>query len=240
MTILILLIPMAICYVLLIIHALYTEGKKFTIAFFGGFLIYAILREFLLKISYSPYSFSSFIPVFQIINIPIAIGWSFTAYISYWFAKWVFRIYTREKSGYHFFLISCISVVITWLIVFAIEFTAPRMGWWNFNSEFLVNQLTILDVYIFLFLGWGGTVLCFLFPFQIMFYRKKAHVPKKEQIASLIFLPLFYFFLVLGNYILMTYTFDLTIYIILILAWLLPVPVILYYSWQKIKRNRIN
>jgi len=231
MTIVILLIPMLLCYVLLIAHALYTEGKKFTIAFFGGLLLFGIMREMVVRFSFTPYSFNAFIPIFQIINVPIAIGWTFATYISFWFGRWIFQNFSEKKNSFNLFLISCISGLVVMLIVFAIEYTAPRMGWWSYNPQIDPTQPKIFGIYLFLFFGWSGTVIAFLFPFQFNFYSKELKMSKRNQYASLIVIPFFFIALVIGNYLLLNHSIINLAY--LIIPWILWVPIIIYLLWRK-------
>lgn len=230
MTIAILLVPMIICYVLLIVHSLYTEGNKFTITFFGGFLLFGIIREIIVRYSYSAYSFD-FIPIFQIINIPIAIGWTFAAYISFWFGRWIFQNFSEKKNSFNSFLISCISGLVVILITFAIEYTGPRMGWWSYNNQIDPNQPKFFGVYLFLLFGWSGTIIAFLFPFQFNFYSKELKISKWGQFASLIAIPFFFIALVIGNYILLNYSFMDIAYINI--PWILWIPIVIYLFWHK-------
>ena len=229
----ILLIPMLICYVLLIFHALCTEGKKFTVVFFGGLLIFGIVREIIVRLFFNPYNFGAFIPMFQRINIPIAIGWTFATYISYWFGRWIFNNFSEDKTPFYLFIISCISGLFVFLIVFAIEYTAPRMGWWSYNPNIDPNQPKIFGVYLFLFFGWASTVIVFLFPFQLNFYSQELDLSKRAQFSSLIIIPIYFISLVIGNYFLLNYSIIIIVYISLL--WLLWIPVIIYLSWRKKK-----
>lgn len=220
-TILILLIPMLIGYTLLIIHALYTEGKKFTITFFGGFLIYGIIRELIVSNTAPTYQFSSFAPIFRIINIPIAIGWTFACYISFWFSKWIIIQLTEKNTSLIKSYISFMSAIFVWFITFAIEYTGSRMGWWNYNPAIPAGHIQIFGVYLFLLAGWGMTIFGFLLPFQLIYYADQIQISRKSQILSFTVIPAVYFGITFGNYLIL-YSSPLT-YVILIIAWLPPI-----------------
>lgn len=172
--------------------------------FFGGFLLFGIIRELIVRFTFSPYTFEAFNPIFQLINIPVAIGWAFAGYISYWFCRWIFLQFNVEKTAFNNFLIACCTAAFVSLIVFAIEFTAPRMGWWSYNPQIDPIQPNIFGVYLFLFMGWSGTILAFLIPFQLNYHAKEFKISKKLRLSSLFIIPAFYISLVTGNYFLLT------------------------------------
>lgn len=222
---------MLICYILLILHALYTEGKKFTISFFGGFLLFGIVRELIVRFTFSPYNFSAFNPIFQIINIPITIGWTFATYISFWFGRWIVQNFSEKRNSFNIFLVSCISALFVWFIVFAIEYTGPRIGWWSFNPQIDPSQPKFFGVYVFLFFGWAGTVLAFLWPFQLNFYSKELNLSKRNRFISLAIIPSFYLSLVIGNYNILHS--SIGIIVGMIIYWISTIPVAIYFWWCK-------
>ncbi|MHA1301634.1 MAG: hypothetical protein ACTSO9_19615, partial [Candidatus Helarchaeota archaeon] len=203
-TIQVLLFPMLIAYTLLVIHGIYFEGKKFALAFFGGFLVYGIIREFIVRNTASPYSFGNLAPIFQIINLPIAIGWSFACYLSYWFAKWIVELITdNTNTPGKKFRISIVASMFVWFITFAIEYTGSRMGWWHYNPAIPPGHLQIFGVYLFLFGGWGITMFAFLLPFQLNYYADEIGIAKKERILSLFLIPSLYAGITIGNYLIL-------------------------------------
>ncbi|MHA1378214.1 MAG: hypothetical protein ACTSRG_07515 [Candidatus Helarchaeota archaeon] len=225
-TIQVLIVPMLVLYILLIIHGVYTEGKRFALAFFGGFILYGVIREIIVKYTASPYAFGNLAPIFQIINLPIAIGWNFACYLSYWFAKWVVKLTIDSHETIKSQLqISIVASMFVWFITFSIEYTGSRMGWWNYNPAIPSGHLQIWGVYAFLFGGWAMTVFCFLIPFQLNFYSDEIGISKKNRLLSLLLIPASYFGIMVGNYLIL-YDAMLT-YIILIVIW---APIIPYFA----------
>ena len=90
-------ISVAIAFTLLIYHSILTNGKKYTIVFFGGGFIFGFVREWYMATFAETYAFPQ-MPL-QILGVPIfiPIGWVFAFYLGAEFTKRL--IIPKSKEG---------------------------------------------------------------------------------------------------------------------------------------------
>jgi hypothetical protein len=141
-------------FLLLILHSVLEHKTKFTIAFFGGTLIFGFIRELIFAYVVRSYSFEKM--PFKIFGIPpaIPIGWAFTFYLGLELTRTLIPI-KKEKDCWNFIMVASF---FSGIICLPIETAALNLKWWELKEFwFITDNFAPVG----LMCGWWFTALLF-------------------------------------------------------------------------------
>ncbi len=186
--------PLLVLFLILIYHALKTEGRRKTLLFFGLGLFFALLREIIIGLTY-PLYFGKF--KIGPISPAIIFGWVFAFYLAHYFAT---KLTARTHVENHLLVKVTLGTFVVLGISLIMETTAPLLEWWSWKAgliESLPSEALLLGAPIFVFIGWTITGATFL----SIYYLLTIHGTKsKTVLASCILYSIIMLNFVIGNY----------------------------------------
>ncbi len=168
-------------FILLVVHAAKTRGRRFTLFYFLGGFAFGLIREFFYVHYKQNYDYSGL--AIKIFDVPpvIPLGWMFTFYIGLCFGERILGFTCQEimvelqtaspaqiKEIWQRKLIPLLInvAIFTGLVCYAIESCAINMGWWHFigySGEFVTNPVQYM---------WTQTGIIFTTLFFLAYFKE--------------------------------------------------------------------
>lgn len=159
--------------ILLVRHALRTEGRRAGAILVGYLVVMAAAREWLVaSLSHAidkplPYQADAHLGHFGLLNVVVIAGWVFTTLLSFSLAK---RIQRRNFPATNIFLTLALTALMTTTISYAVEVTGMRLGLWRWHEVHPVEWLPF-DWPYDAFEGWAATSFMIMLVYCGVRYR---------------------------------------------------------------------
>ncbi len=165
-----------------IIHSWKKRGQWPTIAFFVGGFVFGIIRENIVALLPTMYSYPNHPLYIGAAPLMMGFGWSASIYASWCIAERILEAYVpSQKDG--IWAVPLVTAIITGAlsIVPEIPAGAPETLWWIWPPEAITVFYEMPAIVPF---GWAGAAFLFILFFKYTFERERE--PKKAAILFIV------------------------------------------------------
>lgn len=183
---LILIIPAAAVFAIIIWHSLRVHGRRTSRNFFFWCMFFCYMKEFINAHSRAPEYMGS---GFEVFGVPmmVPVGWVISIYLSWFLAECLLRGSKLEGAVFPTVAVSCAAIAA---ISLCVECSGGNAGWWTWNYSIpgLWHENPVLKMPVKIVGGWATTNLVFMSFFMLFEFTRFGRLEKKSAVIILCFI----------------------------------------------------
>lgn len=185
---LILIVPAAVVFAIIIWHSLRVHGRRTSRNFFFWCMFFCYMKEYINAHAKAPEYMGNGLEIFGT-PMMVPVGWVISIYLSWFLAECLLRGSKLEGAVTPTIAVSSIVIMA---ISLCVECAGGNAGWWRWNYSIpgLWAENPILKMPVKIIGGWATTNLIFMSFFMLFEFTSFGRLKKKSAVIILCFLIL--------------------------------------------------